>query len=408
MKRCVYAFLFLNLALFGSLSGCGAEPAVEEGAYVTAVAERGDVRDAVPATGTLSAHDYAEIRANQSGVISEVYVQEGQAVHRGQVFARLDAPRTAPARDEAVASSAASLAAVDEAQINLRAAEADRDRRRTLVDGGFVSPAALALADTKVEQARAAVARAQADARAAGARIRQSSAVANDALIRAPIAGTVVFSSARPGLRVSPDDERPLFQTSNGTAQMTLEIMIPEPDMSRVAKDSRVIFTVDAYPRIRNEATLLSIGEAPLREGRFVSYRALARVENQGGQLLPGMSASVELIKADSRNVLRIPARALYFRPHEYLPPLSSEELEKQRRRYSNDMGMVRAATSGAEFGRLLRQGKRLIFSIKDGQLHRHEIRIGAETDEFVEVVDGLDAGAVVVVSHRDRQTGLQ
>jgi HlyD family secretion protein len=165
--------------------------------------------------------------------------------------------------------------------------------------------------------------------------------------------------------------------------------------------DSRVTFTVDAYPSIRHDAQLESIGKAPLREGRFVSYRALATVTNPVGQLLPGMSASVELTRADSRQVMRIPARALIFRPRNYLPPMSPEELERQKRASGGDMSLVRAGADGAEFGRLLRQGKRLVFSLRNGELVRHEIRIGAETDEFVEVTEGLRGGEMIVVSHR-------
>lgn len=399
MRVLTFAVCLLMFAGCDRLTSLRTTPADNQ-RYLTAVAEIGDVRDVVPATGVLIANGSAEIRAQEPGVIAVVYVEEGDRVQAGQVLARLEAPSRGPIRDEAVASGAASSAAVAQARVALRTAEAERSRRKTLVDRGFVSPVALEAADSEVAQARASLNRSLADSRAATARIRLTAAEATSSEIRAPLAGTVVMSLARPGLRVSPQDEQPLFQTANGTDQLTLEILIPEPDMSRVSMESGVAFTVDAYPALRNEATLVSIGQAPLREGRFVSYRALARASNPGRQLLPGMSASVELTRANSRRVLRIPARALFFRPKDYMPPLTASELEQHMKRSGGDMSLVRAGADGAEFGRLLREGKRLIFGLEGGELVRYEVRIGAETDEFVEVTEGLNPGRVIVVSH--------
>lgn len=57
-----------------------------------------------------------------------------------------------------------------------------------------------------------------------------------------------------------------------------------------------------------------------------------------------------------------------------------------------------RAAAGGAEFGRNLRRGVRLIFLLENGEPVRREVRVGAETDEFIEVLDGLRPGEVVIV----------
>lgn len=386
-----------------ALCGCGLREtsSADDATYLTSVAEIGDVRDVVPATGILLADGAAEIRASEPGVIEAVFVKEGDRVTAGQILARLVAPGLLPVRDEALAATAAAAADVRQAELALKAAEQDRDRRAALMARGFVSSIQLEVANGAVEQAQANLARARADASAAAARVRRAAADATGMDVRAPVAGVVVMSLAYPGLRVTPTDARPLFQTSNGAEELTLEILIPEPDMSRVRTDSRVEFTVDAYPQQRNDAVLLSIGEAPLREGRFVSYRAIADVSNPGGVLLHGMTASVQFIGADAERVLRIPARALYFRPENYLPPLSPEELQNELRETGGDMELVRAGASGAEFGRLYREGRFLVFSLKDGELVRHEVRVGAETDEFIEITEGLKGGEVIVVGHR-------
>ena len=68
-----------------------------DGAYETSAVEIGDVRDIVPATGTLLAAGMAEVRAPRAGVVAAVYVKEGDTVRAGQVLATLSAPTRAPA-----------------------------------------------------------------------------------------------------------------------------------------------------------------------------------------------------------------------------------------------------------------------------------------------------------------------
>jgi hypothetical protein len=97
-----------------------------------------------------------------------------------------------------------------------------------LMARGFVSSIQLEVANGAVEQAQANLARARADASAAAARVRRAAADATGMDVRAPVAGVVVMSLAYPGLRVTPTDARPLFQTSNGAEELTLEILTCE------------------------------------------------------------------------------------------------------------------------------------------------------------------------------------
>lgn len=381
------------LVLMGACNSGSGEPA-----YVTLPAEIGDVRDIVPATGVLVDEQAAEIRAPKAGVVSAVLVQEGDTVVAGQVLARLsDAART-PVGEAATTAASAMDGAIEEARLKLKAAEAVLSRRRTLQASQFSSAAAVEDAAMDVALAQTVLQNALSAKRAADARVRVAIAEASQSDIVAPLAGVVTLVGTRVGQRVSPEDARAMFQTTKGAESLSLEIMIPEPDMSRVSMDSSVWFTVDAYPGVRNEAAMVSIGRAPIREGRFVSYRGLARYDNIGGRLLAGMTASVELVRADSRRVLRVPARALYFRPPNYMPPTEKRALDRLMREHNGDMRLVRAGADGAEYGRLLREGKRLMFVLENGQPARREVRIGAQTEEFVEVTSGMRPGDIVII----------
>lgn len=369
--------------------------------YVTVAAEIGDVRDSVPAMGTLLAEGMAEIRAPRIGVIAVVHVKEGDKVRAGQVLATLSSPTRGPAEDEAAANAAATDATYREAVIALRVAEDQLGRSRTLEARGFVSPTAVRSDETRVEQARAVIERLANERTAARARVRRTSGEGTGSDIIAPLDGVITLATARIGQRVSAEDERPLFQTTQDERKMTLEILIAEADLSRVSEKSQVVFAIDAYPGIQNQATLVSIGRAPIRDGRFVSYRALAEYNNFGNVFRPGMTASVQLIKANARNVLRIPWEALLFSPPDYMPPLPPGMLDALIREHRGDMEMVRASAGGHEFGRGLRNGTRIVFVLENGEPVRREVRVGAETDEFVEVTEGLKQGDEVILKNR-------
>jgi HlyD family secretion protein len=392
--------LLLGVVLASGLSSCQRSSPQDE-AYLTSVAEFGDVRDVVPATGTLTAPGGAEIRAQAAGVIDEVKVREGERVAAGTLLATLKASTVRVTREEEAASAEASAANIRQAQAALANAISERDRLKSLVDRGYASSAALARAEGGVAQARAGLDASRAQAAASAARMRRAASEATITEIRAPVAGIVTFSRARPGLQVAPADSQPLFQTADRTDELDLEVLVAEPDMGRVSMKSQVSFTVDAYPSLRNLATLVSIGSAPLRQGRFVYYRALAKTVNPGGDLLPGMTATVELVRADARNVLRIPARATSFRPPDYFPEMSREARSALEREFNGNPVMMRAAALGTEFGRLLRSGKWMVFVLEGGKPVRREVRIGGETEDYVEILEGLKAGDVVILGAR-------
>ena len=376
------------------------EPA-DKGAYQTSTVEIGDVRDIVPATGTLLAAGMAEVRAPRSGVVIAVNVKEGDRVRAGQVLASLAAPMRAPARDVADAGATASEAAIREARIAVQQAEEQWSRSRTLQERGFVSAAATAQAQAQVDRARAAVDRLTAERTAAEARIRLTQAEGVGSDILAPLDGVVTLVDIRVGQRVTPEDARPLFQTVQDEKAMVLEIMVSEADLNRVSLDSQVLFTVDSSPGVLEQARLVSLGRAPIREGRFVSYRALAEYDNSFGVQRPGLSASVQLIRANARNVLRIPAQATFYKPNGYMPPLPPGKLEELLAQHQGDMGMVQASADGLEIGRMLRTGKRVVFVLVNGAPERREVLIGGETDDFIEITEGLKEGEQVILKNR-------
>jgi pyruvate/2-oxoglutarate dehydrogenase complex dihydrolipoamide acyltransferase (E2) component len=115
------------------------KPCAEASAFRTAKVERGDIRVAISATGTLAAISTVDVGSQISGQVTDVLVDFNDRVERGQVIVRID-PSTYQAQivqgSAAVTSARANLAT---AQATLRNAEADHARKAQLATQQLVA-----------------------------------------------------------------------------------------------------------------------------------------------------------------------------------------------------------------------------------------------------------------------------
>ena len=127
------------------------------------------------------------VRAKVSGYITNVLVDEGEKVRKGQVLFRLE---TQSLTQEAGAAKA-----------NVNAAQVEVDKLKPLVDKGIISPVQLETAKARLEQAKAGY----------------SSIAANIdyANIKSPVDGYVGSIRFREGALVSPNDPKPLTTVSD-------------------------------------------------------------------------------------------------------------------------------------------------------------------------------------------------
>ena len=86
---------------------------------------------------------------------------------------------------------------------------------------------------------------------------------------------------------------------------------IDEADIGQLGPDSRVTFTVDAYPADTFHGRIAQIRLAPQTVQNVVTYTAVIQVDNPDLKLKPGMTANVTAIVAEKADVLAVPNAAL-------------------------------------------------------------------------------------------------
>ena len=368
--------------------------------YETVAVQRGDVRDVVPAVGEIHQSVEMTVPVRADAQVTAILVRLGQKVRKGEVLATLAPREVSDEQGDAAADVVQARIARDIAANRYAKAAASFAGLSQLHDRGLVPNARLLAEQKDLENERlglTAADRKVAELTARSARTRQR-LDARDKL-RAPCDCVVEDINIVRGQSVAPTMSD-AFYLSGADDTMTLRAKVPEQDLARVQAAGTVRFAVDAAPDREFPAEITYISNRAIKDGRFTYYPIYLRFTRQDPAVRPGMTANVEFVNADSRNVLSVPIKALYFTPEKYVPmmPPFVEQVYK-RARTEEDRRLALAMADGAEFGMLWREGKRKIFVLENGKPVRRLVRVGAQTADDFEAASGLDAGETVILA---------
>lgn len=214
----------LSFWVFGKKSAVdaganGTNAAKQIPSVTVAVPGRQLVDRTISATGSIAAKVDMPIGvAGEGGRVTDVLVQPGQWVKKGQVLATID--------QSVQAQTQASLAAqIGVSRSDARLAQAELDRAQQLVDRGFISKADV---DRRTATRDAALAR----VKVAEAQLAETRARNGRLLIRAPAAGLVLTRTVEPGQIVSAGSGV-LFRLAAG-GELELRATLSDADIAQI------------------------------------------------------------------------------------------------------------------------------------------------------------------------------
>jgi ABC exporter DevB family membrane fusion protein len=259
------------------------------------------------ATGVVAAPGRVEpvseeidIGAELAGRLAEVLVDEGAAVTKGQVLARLDSDDERARLASAEASRAVAeaelarvvngarseerrevRAAVRKAEAEFEQAELEWRRRDELARDGVIAAEerdraarALRVMQASLDEARERAgtidsaarederARAEASVQLARARVAEARAMLEKTVIRAPADGTVLRRYKEAGETVAPEagDSARVFTVAD-TRRLRVRVDVDETDVARVTAGQQAWVTADAFGDRRFAGTVVFVGE---------------------------------------------------------------------------------------------------------------------------------------------------
>ncbi len=283
-----------------------------------AVVERGRVESTVvnSKAGTVKSRYRSDMSPGVSGLVAEIPARKGQRVAAGQVLLRLD-DREQRAQVE-LAARALEAARAGGEEVCLGAAQAERDWRRAedLFRQNLVSDQQLETARTQAEAARAGCAATRAQAEQAAAALAAARATLAKTEMVAPFAGVVLDVHTEVGEWITPSPPGvfiPPVIALIDPAALYVEAPLDEADAAKVAVGLPVRATFDAF-RGREFAGRLtylsSYVETTQEQNRTLTVEAELAGELPAN-LLPGLSADLEIILETRADVVRVPSYAL-------------------------------------------------------------------------------------------------
>ncbi len=298
--------------------------------YLTSKVERGDIRDAVDATGTVNAVITVQVGSQVSGTIAKLNVDFNSRVHKGEIIALIEPSvlqgtllQATADLETAKAGVAAAEADLAKANASLAQTRADYARTDTMAKSGVMTQQELDLATSNYAAAKASADAATAGVAQARAQVSQKEAAVAVArtnlehtVIRSPIDGIVVARNVDVGQTVAASLQAPtIFTIAQDLTKMLVYAKVDESDVGRIKSGQVATFKVDAFPTEGFHGVVTQIRMNPTTIQNVVAYDAVIEFANPRMKLFPGMTAYVTIPVATVQNVDKLPNAALHFKP---------------------------------------------------------------------------------------------
>lgn len=284
----------------------------DEGEYLFATVTRGNIEDLVTSTGTLQPRDFVDVGAQVSGQINLINVEVGDEVKTGQLLVTIDATQSQARVEANRASLRSSETNLETQKNNLVKAERDYQRQVNLFAEDATTRETLLNAETSLISARNQIKQSEATIEQQKANMRIEEKNLQYTQIVAPIDGTIMSIAVKLGQSVNASQVVPNVLRIANLATMEVLSDVSEADVSRLYKNMPVYFTTLGSAQNRRwNGMLKRIEPTPKVQNSVVLYPALFDVENEGGALMPQMTAQVFFVVNEARNVLTVPMSAL-------------------------------------------------------------------------------------------------
>jgi len=385
----------------------------------TEKAAKRTIVESVNASGKIYPEVEVKISPDISGEVTELNVEEGDSVRRGQVLARIYADIYALQRDEAASRVNQSSATVDNSQAalgslkaNLDLAQQTYDRYKKLYDEKVISRAEFEQYETTLRSAKSNYTAAQQNIRSLKAGVQSTQVGLNKAnkdLSRtnlvAPMDGVISSLKIKKGERVAGNS------FSLGTEMMTVADMsvlevrvdVGENDIVKINIGDSADVEVDAYNNRKFKGIVTKIASstkttvASSVSNDVTNYEVRIRLDKSSYQDLagvrfpfrPGMSASAEIRTKKVENVLAVPIAAVNARVK------GSDKSMEDKRKEEKAISDEDAAITGTDDDEL----EEVVFLLqKDGTVKKAVVRSGIQDINYIEIMGGLKEGEEVVI----------
>ncbi len=266
--------------------------------------------DKTVATGSVVPRKEIEIKPQISGIIDELYVEEGDEVKKGDLIARI---RIIP--DMINLNNAKSR--VNKSKIALQDAKRNFDRMFDLFEKGVIPKKEFESYETTYNNAKEELHNAEDNlALIKEGQLKKSGAPTNT-LVRSTISGMVLDIPVEIGNSVIESNnfnDGTTIATVADMSDMIFKGKIDETEVGKIHEGMPLILTIGAIDDTKFDAVLTKISPKGVEENGAVQFEIEADVNLKKGEFIrSGYSANADIVLAKVENVLSVPEALLQF-----------------------------------------------------------------------------------------------
>jgi HlyD family secretion protein len=314
---------------------------------------RETVSEHITVVGNLIGAATVEIVPKVSGRLQSIAVRLGDPVRKGQVLAKVEDHEIREQVRQAEASFEVARATVRQREADLKFAQTNLDRSRSLFQRELLPKQSLDDAEARSQAAVAQLDLARAQFQQARARLDELQITLSNTNILSPVDGFVAKRNLDPGAFAS-QNSPVLAVVDLSTVRMVANLI--ERDAKRVLAGTPAAVGVDAYPGEQFSGRVARV--APVFDPTTRTAEMEIEVPNRSGRLKPGMYARVALLVGERPNALVVPRNAVV-------------DIE----------------------------GRRGVFVPQDNRASFRPVETGLQDENKVEITGGLSDGAQVITT---------
>jgi HlyD family secretion protein len=391
-----------------------------------------DLTAVVSASGKIQAKRTVNISADNMGRVTQLSVEEGDRVKRGQFLMQIDPRNLASAVQSGEAGQSAARSQLEQQRLsivtareNLSLTREELKRQEELWAQQLTTKQALDQARNLVTVREAELRQREQDIRTQEQRIRQEGATLNQAQynlsrarIESPIDGIVSRRNIEEG-------ETVVIGTMNnaGTVLLTIadmsiieaEVEVDETDIPSVRLGQVAKVTIDALPGKEYTGKVTEIGNSPIQTTTganasagqaATNFKVTIQLDQTIDEVRPGFTCSAEIETAKRGKAVAVPIQAMAVRDLIYdkggnvvRPPKQEGKKKTPTPTTPTELpeGQTRKETEG-------------VFVMRDKNAEFVPVRTGIAGERYFEVLTGVKVGDKVITgpfnSVRDLQDG--
>jgi HlyD family secretion protein len=352
----------------------------------TARVSRQEIVQKVSATGKIQPKTQIKISADVSAKIKKLGVVEGEWVEKGAFLVGLDRERYLAAVESAEANVRSAQANATLVRQNLDQAQKEYARSKELLARDLEPQSNFDTKQTawQVEEARHKAAVEQvAQARAM---LKQAQDDLSKTTIYAPMSGTVSELNKEQGeIALGSQFQADVIMVIADLSEMEAQVNVDENDIVSIRKGQAAEIQTDALlaqplkaevAEINSSANTTASGTTEQK----TEFEIKISITNPPKTLRPGMTASAEIVTNTNPRALSVPLQCVALRAVGQLVRKGEKRKDAEARYKPDRDGFVE-----------------VVFVIENNKAVARQVKTGIQSDELIEILDGLKEGEEVV-----------